>query len=408
MNRWSKAFLVALRIAVGWHFLYEGLWKMGSDTGAASYATSWYTLHSQLGRLRDDLARMPADQAMARTDAWYDDVVKAFKARKALGEDQKARLAELRDKVKLAFNTGENIDFDWQYVRDEVLSIAAGQEGERFTSLAYLQNAAGPFRPLYRALAPDLDGIERLTAASAQAALDRREREILNHFASAGRPFNPEQRARLAAVRDALKAAIAATLDDPAFRARLEDYRRLRDRVRRDSPGAITPFAKERLDADRKKLDVIAAELLGFVNEPLAELAVQTQNIATVAQLGAGPVPRLHDPTRWIDGGVKWGLVGIGACLLLGLFTPVAAIAAALQLATFYFASPPWPGLPGATTGGHYLYVDRNLIEAIAACLIATTATGRWAGLDAYLYRFADAMRRPRLEPVEVSARRMS
>ena len=28
--------------------------------------------------------------------------------------------------------------------------------------------------------------------------------------------------------------------------------------------------------------------------------------------------------------------------------------------------------------------IDRNLIELIAALVIATAATGRWAGLDAY------------------------
>ena len=89
----------------------------------------------------------------------------------------------------------------------------------------------------------------------------------------------------------------------------------------------------------------------------------------------------------WIDRSIRWGLTAIGLCLMLGLFTPVAATAAALQLAMFYFASPPWPGLPAATLGGHYLYVDRNLIELIAAGVIATTGTGRWSGLDAYLFR---------------------
>ena len=99
--------LVALRIAVGWHFLYEGVWKTDSDTGAVAYATSWYTLHSSVARLNDWFAQNPPDPAnlqpaMARVDLWYDDIVRTFKQRKALGEDQKARLLELRDKVKLA------------------------------------------------------------------------------------------------------------------------------------------------------------------------------------------------------------------------------------------------------------------------------------------------------------------
>jgi uncharacterized membrane protein YphA (DoxX/SURF4 family) len=191
-------------------------------------------------------------------------------------------------------------------------------------------------------------------------------------------------------------------MNDPAFRARLADYRLMRDRTQSAAGDLHAPFTHERIGADRTNLDLIAAELLAFVNEPISEMAVQTQAIATVDQLSAGPVPRPRDPAFWIDGIIKWGLTAIGACLLLGLFTSVAAVAAAAQLAMFYFASPPWPGLPAASTGGHYLYVDRNLIELVAVLVIATTGTGRWAGLDAYRDKLiAVVLRRPQPPPVE-------
>jgi uncharacterized membrane protein YphA (DoxX/SURF4 family) len=135
----------------------------------------------------------------------------------------------------------------------------------------------------------------------------------------------------------------------------------MRRRAADDTSRVTAAFSRERLDADRAKLDVIAGELLGLVNEPLSELAVQPQTIATVEQLGAGPLPRPGDAARWVDRGIKIGLTVIGCCLLLGLFTPLAAIAAAVQPGVFYFASPPWPGFSAATLGGHYLYVDRNV-----------------------------------------------
>ena len=131
MNRWTKVFLTALRIAVGWHFLYEGLWKVDSETGATSYATSWYTLQSSVGRLRDyyeSNSRGGLDADLARADLWYDEIVKSFKARnKPLADDQKARLALLRDKVKLAAAGRQSpvVDFDWAFVRDETLKLAA-------------------------------------------------------------------------------------------------------------------------------------------------------------------------------------------------------------------------------------------------------------------------------------------
>jgi uncharacterized membrane protein YphA (DoxX/SURF4 family) len=354
MNRISNGFLIALRIAVGWHFLYEGLWKIDSDTGATAYATSWYPLQSSLARMKDP-------------DAWYDEVVKTFKARnEALTEQQKGRLAELRDKIKVS----GKVEFDWAYVK-ETLQIAAPPEGERFTALPFLQQSNGPLRPAFRGLVRDIDGLDRLTLASAQAALDGRCEEIAKHYG-----FSAEQRAKLGQARDGIKAAFAEAWNAPDVQTRLADYRLMRRRAA-NTPNSGAPFHHERLAQDRQKLDLIAGELLAMVNEPGDELAVQAHTIATVAQMANGPVPRPSSPVDWIDRSMKYGLVAIGACLMLGIFTRWAAIAAALQLLMFYLASPPWPGLPGATMGGHYLYVDRNLIELIAAGAIAASAGGR-------------------------------
>jgi uncharacterized membrane protein YphA (DoxX/SURF4 family) len=365
MRRSIRALVIALRISIGWHFLYEGVFKIGSDTGAVSWDTSWYTIQTSLARLR-------IEPTVARADAWYDEVVKAFKARKPLDEVQKARLAELRDRIKLAAATGEDdpVNFDWDYVRSEVLAIAAAAEGERFTSLGYLQASAGPLRPLFRALVADIDGLERLRTETAMKRIDERHTEIVRFFEKRRKPFDAMQRQRLAQARDGIKTALAATLDSPAWRMRLADYRALRERVANTAVETTIPFARERLDADRQKLDAMAKDLLVYVDEPLAELAVQTQAIATVEQLGIGPLPRTPDGSKWVDRGIKLSLTLIGVCLMLGLFTPWAAAAAALQLAVFYLASPPWPGLPATTTAGHYMYVDRNWIEAVAALLV--------------------------------------
>jgi uncharacterized membrane protein YphA (DoxX/SURF4 family) len=240
-------------------------------------------------------------------------------------------------------------------------------------------------RRVFRGLVSDMDGLERLTIANAQARIDTRYQEVLDHFAGADQPFTAEQQKRLTALRDALKKSVAAAIEQPAFQARLADYRNMLARVREDERHADTPFARERLDADRKKLDTVAAEMLAVVSEPMSEMAVQTHAIATPVQLGAGPLPRSAGPSAWVDRAIQWSLITIGLCLMLGLFTPVAGFAAAGQLAIFYFASPPWPGLPAASLGGHYLYVDRNLTEMIAALAVATAGTGKWAGLDAYV-----------------------
>lgn len=442
MNTATKVFLVLLRIAIGWHFLYEGIFKIDSDRSPQQYLTSRYFLQAETGRLRDffvapqTLEQLAPGPAHARIDKWYDDIAAYFQSQNnALGEDQKGRLAAVRDELKLkasavfadpefrlrlagSLRAGRHpeaqtnaaawagnlrsqlenvINVDWYTIHEEVLKVAAEKEGGQFTSLTYLQSAAGPFRGLFRGLVPDIDGVERLTAENAKARLDRRCAELLDHYRSHGHAFSEEQKAQLEEARDRLKQSIAATLGDPAFQARVMDYRLMLERVRRDATRLDAPYSRERLDADRKRLDTIAGELLGFVNEPLSELTLRAEAIATVNQMKAGPPPRPPVETRFIDWSVKWGLTAIGLCLLAGLFTPIAAAGAALQLLTFYLASPPWPGLPAAMMSGHYVYVDRNLIELIAALLLVVTPTGRWAGLDSWLYLFViEPLRRRR------------
>ncbi len=391
MNNWTKALLVALRIAIGWHFLYEGVWKIDSDAESLASQPSWYALYTATAALRAAYEPAGAPPDPARADVFYAEVVGGLRARgRSLSEEQRARLAELRDELKLAATSGpdgRSVGFDWLDLRDEVLKLPPAPVGTRFSSRPFLQASAGPFRPLFRALGGDIDGLARLTPVSARAALGRRYGEILRHYERAKTPLTSEQQEKLAKQRDALGAAITATLGEPPIAPRIEDYRKMLERVAATSADDVA-FSRERLLADRAKLDATADELVALVNEPLSELSAQAQSLATLEQLAAGPLPRPAEPGAWIDGTIRWGLTGIGLCLVLGLFTPVAAIAAALQLAVFYLASPPWPHLPATAVGGHYLYVDRNLIEMIAVLAIASTATGRWLGLDGLLEKW--------------------
>ena len=77
----------------------------------------------------------------------------------------------------------------------------------------------------------------------------------------------------------------------------------------------------------------------------------------------------------------------IGVCLILGLFTPLAALAGAVFLGQIYLSMPPWPGLPpNPMAEGHYFIVNKNLIEMLACLVLACIPTGPWIGLDALLF----------------------
>lgn len=100
------------------------------------------------------------------------------------------------------------------------------------------------------------------------------------------------------------------------------------------------------------------------------------------------PPLRMED-TRlldWADRSVAWGLTLAGSGLLLGCFTRLSSLVGAILLLLFYISLPPLPDLPeNPLAEGKYLFVNKNLIEALALLVLATTASGRWFGIDALL-----------------------
>jgi len=90
-------------------------------------------------------------------------------------------------------------------------------------------------------------------------------------------------------------------------------------------------------------------------------------------QLGENP-----DLLRVVDILNILGLTGIGLALFLGIRTRLAASAGILLLSLYYLAMPPWPGTsisPGSE--GHYLIVNKNLLEMLALLGVAAVP-GAW------------------------------
>lgn len=83
-----------------------------------------------------------------------------------------------------------------------------------------------------------------------------------------------------------------------------------------------------------------------------------------------------------------WGLILIGLGLMLGAFTRAAAVAGMSLLALYYVANPPFIGLDfGVPTEGHYLWVNKILVEFFAMGVLAILPTGHIFGLDVFLTR---------------------
>ncbi len=77
------------------------------------------------------------------------------------------------------------------------------------------------------------------------------------------------------------------------------------------------------------------------------------------------------------------GLTLVGLGLIFGLLSRTACLSGILLLALYYIANPPFivTGI-GMPVEGHYLFVDKNLIEMCALVLIFVFPTGSYLGLD--------------------------
>ena len=94
---------------------------------------------------------------------------------------------------------------------------------------------------------------------------------------------------------------------------------------------------------------------------------------------------------RAIDLLNMWGLLAVGVGLMLGVMIRQAAWGGMAMLALYYLAYPPFFGLPAGGLDGHYLLINRNIVELIALALVAALPPGsfHWS---AFLRRPAEAL----------------
>ncbi|NQT89503.1 DoxX family membrane protein [bacterium] len=96
------------------------------------------------------------------------------------------------------------------------------------------------------------------------------------------------------------------------------------------------------------------------------------------------------DPERLriVDQANMWGLMLLGGALMLGLFTRLSAWLGVLLVGLYYAAHPPLFGAPGPMpVEGHYLVVNKNLLEMLALVVIGCVPSSLYRGLGTLLFR---------------------
>lgn len=323
--------LVALRLSLGCHFLYEGVWKIKhADT---------FSAEPFLSEAKGPLA--PLFYAM----------LPDLEGRQRLGVIQRAD-----GQVELEVAKDENDQPVFEIAKD-----AQGKETGRWPKykLAPYLNAWEDLKNrVVRDYALDEDQVARAEelfktyASSARAFVDERKDEIVAHFESRRR-FQLEQ----------------AAGNNGAAHQRERDWGRERA-LRREMKAWL-----DELDTMAKNYQTALWNLLG------------------PDQQAKGPISAGWNPLAWsrtdqLNFAVTAALTAIGACLILGLFTRLAALGGGVFMAFVVMTQPAWPGLypPDPPVVGHALLINKDFVEMVALLLVATTAVGRWGGLDYFIH----------------------
>jgi len=83
-----------------------------------------------------------------------------------------------------------------------------------------------------------------------------------------------------------------------------------------------------------------------------------------------------------------WGLILIGAGLILGIFTKFSTISGIILLLLYFLSHPPFPGLEYIMSQeGNYFFVNKTLVETLALAVLYVFPTGHIIGIDRIIFK---------------------
>lgn len=322
VTKTTALFLVLLRLAIGWHLLFEGLEKYRSGT----FSSEAY-LRESTGPLSPFFRRLAGDSVSER-----------FTMNSASGGDRPAA----RIPTRLAEEWQAYFDrFVARHQFDEEQRASAREKFDKFLDDAVTWfDAPKP----YQKTGPDGSAAEV--------------------------PMTPQARFKeyqqLQQEMEALQSSVVNSVGWRGYYDQAKPLRTKANAIRAELQGDI---------AERSKaLQKVLAEVLRPDQKP--GLAVELKR----PMRNWGRQEWVDSSVTWglivIGGALILGLLTRPACL--------AAAVMLLSFYLAMPPWPMLPDNPKAE--GHYFFVNKNLIEMLALFALATVPSGRWVGLDGLLY----------------------
>ncbi len=421
-------------MSIGWQFLYEGMWKYQSRYTDKPWTAAGYLKNAQ-GPFRDyyrslvhdpdDLEKLDYEKVTTMWDDWHErflaqhpelsdrdkrqlnEFLNGPESKKWVRamETSKRKLPEgvdiaaIIDVSKLTNSSGKRdlnfvtIDLDRKRLETnrrlipreiaKLKSIAVpikheAPEGQEPPALTDEERQHNAVVKIYH------DTVKELGIVCSRLSLkEKLEVSLLWDKDRAGATITEEDHKKL-------YPEVAGTLDEHR-QGEIDLYRNSLERydanLKNIDEGGGANFQRDHLGKQWAEIQQKRAELVGPVNGWTEELIRYSDSLLSAEQLARGGVPMQVTKTDTTNQRTIWALLILGALMFLGLFSRLSALGSAGLLLLFYFAMPPFPGLPAAPGPEHSLIVNKNLIEVLACLVLAGLPTGRWFGVDGLVRR---------------------
>lgn len=391
-NGWQPRifFLLALRLAIGWHFMFEGLHKIHSHVVGPTDAVKPFSSEPYFAAADGPLGPLVRAQFLGDTDAIIAERIRpqadklATFSKMSDGEQAALCPTAVVQTFTSALERGITLATEAQNKANSQLEdVKAKQAAVNVTDQDAAARAKKAFADAVLAAKSAETQVSRINALQADSTpmklayvrwmygATRRDAKV-KYFGSDVPQSAPERLAHIALLE-----------------------KRVQEITERDAAGLGNGYGYDVKKASAARSDLSAAKA-DLIADATALIQEEIQSAG-----GKAPEPAVK-PIVLMDKLTMWTLTIVGACLLFGLFTPVSCLIAAGFLAMTYLTHPPFPWLPQPpNTEGNPLFVNKNVIELLSLLVIAVHPTGRWLGLDAFWTWLLFGRRQPDPEPIQ-------
>jgi uncharacterized membrane protein YphA (DoxX/SURF4 family) len=336
--------IVILRVCTGWHFYREGTKKLATNP-VTGKTTIWFSAEPMLKQAVGPLAPLIRQQ-LPNFHQWETKLAKPWVIRPTTDEEE-AELAKWEKdyaaRRKAAEDKGEEPPFEFS---------------PHLSYSEWATQVAEDWKATVEAVKA-IEGLSEEQEKAADEALEFRRQQLKDFLASEASEI-VEWQHELSRLHD--WEASAGPQGTPFETERIAEKR------------AETNAASGAWIAQVRSMELgLHRDLRSLLNaEQSADSAIDEQMDSILADAQDRQLHRMNVAVTGL-------IIGIGVCLVLGLFTRLASLAGILFLGAVIATQPPW--VLGANTTVFYY----QLVEIAGLLVLFASAAGRWAGLDFFI-----------------------